>query len=147
MKRQAFTMIELVFVIVILAILASFAIPRLSNIQDDALISSENAGIGAMRTALQALHGKIIMNGGNDLNITITKDDGSQEICTIKSTDMVNGYPKYLSASDDYKNPTATQSSSDKTLALLLEPNARKQWQTKSDGADGIKIIGPASSQ
>jgi type II secretory pathway pseudopilin PulG len=138
-------MIELVFVLVVIGILASIAIPKLSSIQDDAQISSENAGISAIRTSLQALHGKIIINGSNDINVTVTKEDGTQEICTIKSTDIINGYPKYLSLSDDYKSLTASQSSNDRTLALLLEPSARKQWKTKVDG-DNIKISGPASS-
>lgn len=146
MKRQAFTMIELVFVIVVLGILASIAIPKLSNIQDDAQVSSENSGISAMRVALQALHGKIILNGSNDLNITVTKDDGTQAICTIKSTDIINGYPKYLSLSDDYTSLSQAQSQNDKTIALLLEPSARKLWKTKADTtAENSRIAGPAS--
>ena len=40
MKRTAFTMIELVFVIVILGILAAVAMPRLNATRDDARISA-----------------------------------------------------------------------------------------------------------
>lgn len=51
-SSPAFTMIELVFVIVVIGILASIAIPRFAATRDDAEISKAIATVGAIRTSL-----------------------------------------------------------------------------------------------
>lgn len=57
MKRTAFTMIELVFVIVILGILAAVAIPRLAATRDDAqnTVMAQNIMTGAGEIASYAV--------------------------------------------------------------------------------------------
>ena len=50
--KKAFTMIELIFVIVILGILASVAIPRLSLTRDDAAVAKGRADIASIRSAI-----------------------------------------------------------------------------------------------
>lgn len=52
MKRFAFTMIELVFVIVVLGILAAIAIPRLAATRDDAEIAKGRSDVSAIRAAI-----------------------------------------------------------------------------------------------
>ena len=51
-SKSAFTMIEMVFVIVILGILAAVAIPRLSATRTDAVISKARADISSIRSAI-----------------------------------------------------------------------------------------------
>ena len=51
-NRYAFTMVELVFVIVILGILAAIAIPRLSSTRSDAIITKGRADISSIRSAI-----------------------------------------------------------------------------------------------
>lgn len=51
-SRNAFSMIELVFVIVILGILASVAIPKLSATRTDAQISKGRADISSIRSGI-----------------------------------------------------------------------------------------------
>ena len=50
--KHAFTMVELVFVIVILGILAAVAIPRLAATRDDATIAKGRADIASIRSAI-----------------------------------------------------------------------------------------------
>lgn len=50
--KKAFTMIELVFVIVIIGILASVAVPRLAATRDDAEIAKAKATVASVKAAL-----------------------------------------------------------------------------------------------
>jgi general secretion pathway protein G len=51
-KRDAFTMIELVFVIVVLGILASIAVPKFAATRDDAHIAKGRSDVAAIRSAI-----------------------------------------------------------------------------------------------
>lgn len=63
-KRPAFTMVELIFVIVIIGILASVAIPKLSGVTDGAKKSAEIATISAVATAIESANGEWSINEG-----------------------------------------------------------------------------------
>lgn len=62
MKRSAFTMVELIFVIVIIGVLASIAIPKLSGVSDGAKKTAEIATISAVSTAIETAHGEWSIN-------------------------------------------------------------------------------------
>ena len=55
--KKAFTMIELIFVIVALGILAMVALPRLASSKEDAEITRVKAEIAAIRSAIQTNRG------------------------------------------------------------------------------------------
>ena len=66
MKRAGFTMIELIFVIVILGILAAVAIPKLAATRDDAKVSTD---VSNLATCIQDLGSKYTADGNiTDVN-------------------------------------------------------------------------------
>ena len=61
--KKAFTMIELVFTIVIIGILAAVAIPRLAATRDDAELTKARTVIASIRNALAMERQKRILRG------------------------------------------------------------------------------------
>ena len=62
-SKKAFTMIELVFVIVVIGILASVAIPRFSATRDDAEVTKAKVLVASIRNALSMERQKRILRG------------------------------------------------------------------------------------
>ena len=84
-------MVELIFVIVIIGVLAAMAIPRLSGLTDGAKKSAEIATVSAVVTALESAHGEWVINEGN---FTWGRNRPSSEI------NATTGYPAIIGSSD-----------------------------------------------
>jgi general secretion pathway protein G len=52
MKRSAFTMVELVFVVVVIGILSTIAIPRFAATREDAQMAKGRSDVAAIRSAI-----------------------------------------------------------------------------------------------
>lgn len=86
MKKQqsGFTMIELIMVIVILGILAAFALPRFADFGGDARVSTVNGIGGALRSAAAIAHAQQLVDGGTH-NAAVTLEG--------KEITMIGGFP------------------------------------------------------
>ncbi len=65
-SKKAFTMIELIFVIVVIGILAAVAIPKLAMNRNDAVIAKAKTTVAAVRSALATERQKRILRGDFD---------------------------------------------------------------------------------
>jgi general secretion pathway protein G len=63
--KSAFTMIELVFVIVVLGILAAIAVPRLAATRTDAQISKGAADVASIRSGIISVRQKYLLRGNS----------------------------------------------------------------------------------
>ena len=68
MKRNGFSMVELIFVIIVIGILAATAIPKYGDIKDRAKISSEYSSLSGLQSAITA---KVEFNMEDNNNIAI----------------------------------------------------------------------------
>ena len=74
-SKKAFTMIELVFVIVVIGILSAIAVPKFSATRDDAIITKARATVASLRSAIASERQKRILRG--DFTPISSLDSGS----------------------------------------------------------------------
>jgi prepilin-type N-terminal cleavage/methylation domain-containing protein len=121
--KKSFTLIELIFVLVIIGLLASFAVPKFMQTRVSASATSAASVVSSVRTAIEAKHGEWIIN--DDLDTT----DGYTP----------QGYPQKLddaklnSANEDLFNGTSKLKLLKKGIKSCLKNDC---WYKKSEDND-----------
>lgn len=96
--NKAFTMFELIFVIVILGILAAVAIPKLAATRDDAQIVKTTANI---KTAISEIMTTTLAKGALDANITAMSQALETMVSNGTATELGNKFNIKIGAQAD----------------------------------------------
>lgn len=120
---KAFTMVELIFVIVIIGVLATTALPKFRGLTSGAKISAEIATMSSVVTALEAINGEWSINEG-----TFKWGIGGNDSSLLNA----NGYPEDLNSSSS-------------TFGRIIKDNSNEYTRQYKTATFSI-YTGPASN-
>lgn len=129
-KRSAFTMIELIFVIVILGILAAVSVPKLAATRNDAKIAKEIMGASI---ALENL-GATFTAKGDFVDYTVAQADSSVNCFVFTLQDATDGNVTLAIAPESTSCPSLVRD--------VLISKAEDKGLTNANGASKLYTLG-----
>jgi MSHA pilin protein MshA len=140
MKNQkGFTLIELVVVIVVLGILAAFALPRYINLTVEARVASLNGLAGNIRSAVALARAQYLVTG-NIAAVTVDMDGVAVAVAapTGIPTGAADGITAALQALDGYGTPDYTTAT-----AVSFQPvnGGSASCEVLYNGTTGVVIV------
>jgi len=113
-KRSAFTLIELIFVIVILGILASVALPKMGGTMEQAQIAKAQGDVAALRAAIASARQRMLVTGTNaypsSLDNGVSANTAGEKLFDTNGSIPILTYPVYAKSSEWMKTGNNTYS-------------------------------------
>ena len=149
-KEKGFTLIELVMVIVILGILAAFALPRFADLGGDARRASLEGALGAVKSASGIVRAQVLAKGDTGTTTlegtSITLSNG---YATADSALATNGSESTFGIADaaqlSANDFDLTYTSGDNELEVSLGNCAFTYTEATTSAAPVISAIVPAT--
>ncbi|MDD2265961.1 type II secretion system protein [Sulfuricurvum sp.] len=140
--RTGFTLVELIFVIVIIGVLSAVAIPKFANLTDNSKIAAELATASSVQSALDAIHSEWISNTcdfdwGNGKNTATTPLNASGYPDSLGS-DSAHPFDYILKNTDNgdwilvggkYYGPATKDGTSTKNRNIAHKPEGNDYWE------------------
>lgn len=107
-------MIELIFVIVVLGILASVALPKMSGTMDQAQIAKAQGDVAAIRAAIASARQKMLVTGRNaypsSLDNGVSANTAGERLFDTNGSVPILTYPVYAKSGEWMKTGNNTYS-------------------------------------
>jgi len=124
-NKKAFTLIELIFVIVIIGVLSAVAIPKFSGLTANSKVAAELATASTIQSAIDDVHSEWVISEGN-----FSWGNGKDE----NDVNSTTGYPKQLGDCKPAFN-----------WILKSSSTVDSKWTCRDNGDGTFKYEGPAS--
>lgn len=135
-SKNAFTMIELVFVIVVLGILAAVAIPKFTATRDDAKIATARATVASVRSGIESERQTRLI-AGDPLYISgIALNTGGK----------FKGVLKYANTDGEWSS-TGSDTNATSTYDYTLSGTTTAFTYTRSDGTFTCDNVGATAAE
>ncbi len=140
-KKKAFTMLELVFILVILGILAAVAIPKISASREDAKLVALKSDVNTLKTSFPAYF--LAQGEGTFISaITLSNVNWNLNDYTITSKlQDKNGNPCISATLLDSNHTTATTPKNVQFLQLSTQASGNIQGDTCEKLIENINLI------
>ncbi|WP_430416658.1 type IV pilin protein [Marinobacter adhaerens] len=137
-KEKGFTLIELVMVIVILGILAAFALPRFADLGGDARSATVEGAVGSVKSAAAISHSAWLADGSSPANVALEGAASVPMSAAGYPTATTAGIGEAAQINDDFTvTPPGTPDGTAVVTVTGFTANPANECQFTYDESDG----------